>query len=731
MCGREKRSAGRTRCCQLILAFLTASGAAFGQTVTRVSESPTGVGGNAESRRPSISADGRFVAFTSKADNLVAGDIDLVADVFVYDRDSGTVELITWGVGGVPADGKSDRPTISADGRFVAFYSDATNLIPDDTNGKRDIFVYDRTARTTELVSIGTDGRHGDKSSNMPSISADGRYIAFRSNATTLVSSDFNGVRDIFVRDRDPDQNGVFDEGNGTTIRVSVSTGGEPGDAESDRPVISADGNFVAFFSDAGNLVDGDVPTFDRLLCPSCTGVRDVFVHDRTTGKTERVSIATDGTPGNGASSRPAISADGRYVAFRSGASNLIGNDANGADDVFLRDRANVTTVRVSIASDGSEANGASSVPSMSSDGRFIAFRSVATNLAALGAGAGFEQVYLYDRDRSIVTLVSTNLAGAAGDGDSSRPVVSADGSVVAFHSLAADLVPGDANGFQDVFVRVVDASSGSPDSDGDGVPDAQDNCPTVGNASQSDLDGDGLGDACDDDRDGDGTPNASDECPDDPNKIKVGVCGCGTPDTDDGQGGVVCVDGCPNDPDKTAPGVCGCGFPDIDDGNGNIVCEDACPNDPNKTAPGVCGCGQSEEDSDGDGTPDCNDHCPDSPFKIEPGECGCQKLDTDVDGDGVPNCIDNCNAIPNADQADADGNGIGDACDDTTPPDNGGATGNNDPGNGAGEGGNTGQSVPGDGTVDSPAPVSPCGAMGMVPMLFCFLGLTTLKRRR
>jgi len=720
---------GRFCCCLWLLPLLIPASTAFGQTLIRASEDAAGVGGNAESRRPAVSADGRYIAFASDASNLVTGDSNATDDIFLFDRVTGSIDMITRGVGGVPANGKSDRPTISADGQFVAFYSDATNLISDDTNLKRDIFVYDRSAGTIELVSVGADGRRGEKSSNMPSISADGRFVAFRSLASTLDGeADTLGFRDIFVRDRI----------NNVTERISVSSAGELATGgHSDRPVISADGRYVAFYSDAGNLVEGDEPSFDPLNPTLGNGVRDVFLHDRNTGVTERISVATDGTPGNGASSRAAISADGRYVAFRSEATNLVAGDTNGVGDVFLRDTLEGTTVRVSLASGGVEADGLSSVPAMSADARYIAFRSEATNLAPVSAGAvaGVEQVYIYDRTTMTVTLVSANLAGEAGDENSSRPGVSADASVVAFRSRAANLIDGDEPTFHsvdcpacpgspDVFVR-------SLDSDSDGVRETGDNCPLISNASQRDIDNDGLGDACDDDRDGDGTPNATDQCPDDPAKTASGECGCGTPDTDDGSGGIVCVDDCPNDPAKTAAGVCGCGFPDIDDGTGNIVCEDACPDDPNKTLPGVCGCGAVDDDTDGDGTPDCEDGCPDADYKTDPGACGCDALDTDVDQDGVPNCLDNCDAIPNPDQADADGDGLGDACDNDSPPADDGVV---NPPDDAGNGNEPGQTVPG---TEEPADTtttglsSPCGAFGLVPMLFTFLGLTALKRRR
>jgi Tol biopolymer transport system component len=215
---------------------------------------------------------------------------------------------------------------LSADGRFVVFQSDASNLVRGDTNRTNDVFVRDRRAGTTELVSISSAGVQGNDTSAEPTISADGRFIAFSSRATNLVPGAADGAR--LSREPPGNRNNVFirDRLKGTTRRISVSPAGAPGNDNSATPAISADGRFVAFLSDASNLVPGDT-----------NGVKDVFVRDRRTGTTRRVSVSSAGAQSKDSSDHPALSADGRLVAFQSGASNLVPGDTNGTSDVFIR----------------------------------------------------------------------------------------------------------------------------------------------------------------------------------------------------------------------------------------------------------------------------------------------------------------------------------------------------------------------------------------------------------
>ena len=303
---------------------------------TRVSVDGAGAEANDDSFEPAISANGRFVAFSSSATNLVAGDSNDVNDVFVRDRQANTTTRVSLGLAGANADGGSDSASISGDGRLVAFTSAATNLVEGDTNGQRDAFVFDRQTGVTTRASLSFAGEQAILDSFTPELSADGRYLAFTSFASNLVSFDDNEGSDVFVRDLQAN----------TTTRVSEYTGGFEVDGDSQRPSISAGGRYVAFDSDAWNIVWGDT-----------NDVFDVFVHDRQTGVTTRVSVDDSGLQSDGASFRPSLSGDGRYVAYYSEATNLVSGDTNGAGDVIIFDRRSGAAARVSVAGGGGEAN--------------------------------------------------------------------------------------------------------------------------------------------------------------------------------------------------------------------------------------------------------------------------------------------------------------------------------------------------------------------------------------
>jgi dipeptidyl aminopeptidase/acylaminoacyl peptidase len=302
--------------------------------------------------------------------------------------------LVSLNSNGIQGSSDSLYPCISTDGRYVAFTSYATNLVENDTNATSDIFVRDREAWATTRVSVKTDGTQGNDASSNCAISADGRYVAFESYATNLVDNDTNGKRDVFVHDRQ----------TGTTTRVSVKSDGSEANARSEQSAISGDGRYVAFQSQASNLVDGDT-----------NGLQDVFVHDRQTGATTRASVKSDGSQGNGPSYYPSISDDGRYVAFDSRASNLVDGDSNGASDVFVHDRQTGATTRVSVKTDGSEGNNDSDRSTISADGRFVAFASYATNLVE-GDTNATKDIFLHDRQAAVTSRVSVDSGGIQGN---------------------------------------------------------------------------------------------------------------------------------------------------------------------------------------------------------------------------------------------------------------------------------------------------------------------------
>ena len=350
------------------------------ETTTRVSVASDGSEGNFDSTFSSISADGRYVAFQSYANNLVNNDTNGTGDIFVHDRQTGQTTRVSVASNGTEGNANSyDSSIISADGRYVAFISDANNLVSNDTNLATDVFVHDRQTGQTTRVSVASNGTEGNDRSSAPTISADGRYLAFNSDASNLVSGDTNDQGDIFAHDRQ----------TGQTTRVSIASDDTEGNSSSATPAVSVDGRYVAFQSFASNLISGDT-----------NGQGDIFVHDRQTGQITRVSVASDGTEGNNFSGfSPAISADGRYVAFHSYASNLVSDDTNGRPDVFVHDRQTGQTTRVSTASDGTEGNNHSLFyyPAFSADGRFVAFYSTASNLVS-GDTNGMGDVFVHDR---------------------------------------------------------------------------------------------------------------------------------------------------------------------------------------------------------------------------------------------------------------------------------------------------------------------------------------------
>jgi len=433
---RLPRLPGLVAALAVVVMCISTATAAEAAVTERVSVSSSGEQGNDNSDRPAISSDGRYVAFESLAGNLVPGDTNARWDVFVRDRVAGTTQRISVSSAGDQADGNSYRPSVSADGRVVAFISFATNLVVGDTNGKGDVFVRDRLAGTTERVSVSSAGGEANGDAYEVAVSANGLFVVFVSDATNLVAADTNGDTDVFVRDL---------AGN-TTERVSISTAGNQGNNHSREPSISADGQVVAFRSYATNLVPGDT-----------NGAGDVFTRDRGTDTTVRVSVSSSGDQANGQSGWQgvAISNNAQFVVFDSLASNLVAGDTNGKYDVFVRDRGAGTTERVSVSSSGTEGDNHSGWHgvSVSADGQFVAFTSSAANLVT-GDTNVREDAFVHNRATGITQRVSVSSSLAQADNDSYQPSVNADGRFVGFRSAATNLVAGDTNASWDVFIR-------------------------------------------------------------------------------------------------------------------------------------------------------------------------------------------------------------------------------------------------------------------------------------
>jgi Ca2+-binding RTX toxin-like protein len=400
-------------------------------TITPVSFDSAGNLGNTDSYNPSISADGRFVAFISSASNIVPGDTNSRSDIFVRDRLTNTTTRVSVDSAGNQGNNGSNlfnTPSISADGRFVAFDSFASNLVPGDTNGNTDIFVRDTLTNTTTRVSLDSAGNQANSGSDLASISADGRFVAFTSSASNIVPGDTNSNTDIFVRDTLT---------NTTTRAVDITGNPAFGSSFSYRLSISADGRFVAFTSSASNIVPGDTNNRD-----------DIFVRDTLTNTTTRVSVDSAGNQGDRVSASPSMSADGRFVAFSSNSFNIV-PDIN-IYDIFVRDTLTNTTTRVSVNSAGDPGNRDSRNPPISADGRFVAFNSDASNLV-LGDTNSKGDIFVRDTLTNTTTRVSVDSAGILGE--SGIPSISADGPFVAFHSISSNIVPGQTNTTRQIFV--------------------------------------------------------------------------------------------------------------------------------------------------------------------------------------------------------------------------------------------------------------------------------------
>jgi Tol biopolymer transport system component len=407
--------------------------------------------------------------------------------------DAGVTRLVSAGAGGVPAAGQSYAPAVSADGRFVAFDSDASNLVPDDRNDRNDVFVRDRKAGVTTRVSTDSASHEADGSSYTPSISGDGRYVAFVSDADNLVPGDTNKATDVFLKDRVTNRttrlsvalddrettggsapqisrNGRFVVYSvGTPLRsigtdedlaglfvydITTDKRERLGHLEGDDPTISADGRWVAFSSEIRDLVPGDT-----------NRKADCFVFDRRTRQVQRVSVGgrrrfpggwwAGEVQGDGESTGAIISTDARYVAFVSSATNLVPGDTNHRDDVLLRDLLTGATRRLSVSQHGEQGGGVSGGPVLSGDGTVVVFLSQASNLVAEDPGGHGYDVFRLELPSGAITQVNVAPNGAQPDGEtSSFPALSDDGRVVVFGTRAPDITGPAAGGHDEIMAR-------------------------------------------------------------------------------------------------------------------------------------------------------------------------------------------------------------------------------------------------------------------------------------
>jgi WD40-like Beta Propeller Repeat len=429
-CFRNRRTAAYV----FVLAVLASLSMASAAGLVRVSVSGKGAEGNGDSGPPRLSADGRFTAFVSAASNLVAGDSNGFDDIFVHDAVTGTTTRASVASNGAQPNADSSSPAISGDGRFVVFLSQATNLVAGSSNGGMNVFLRDLTTRRTTCVNLTPTGAQSAQGASDPAISLDGNSIAFTSFASDLVSDDTNGLSDVFVMNR---QTHAIERASLSFSGAQTTTG------NSSQPSLSADGRFVAFISTDPNMT------------PGSNANANVYLRDRVEGTTVIVSRTGGGLSANRDCAAPAISADGRFVAFQSAATNIDGSGNGATNGVFIYDVQAHQVERVSLAPG---TNGIPTTdclaPSVSSDGRFVAFYFNDT---------GNDQNTIWVRDRTLAATAAIDPAGigfARADG-TSRPSISADGSLVGFASDSDTLVDNDLNGFKDAFVAPLAPSVG------------------------------------------------------------------------------------------------------------------------------------------------------------------------------------------------------------------------------------------------------------------------------
>ncbi len=336
------------------------------------------VTGNSISLASDLAANGKVVAFQSIASNLVTEDTNGLPDIFVQDIQSGKNHLISQASDGTAANAQSHFAALSGDGQWVAFSSSASNLVANDSNNAADIFLHDRKTGKTTRVSVSSSGQQAESGVNngVVDISANGRYVVFSSLSGNLVAGDANS-EDVFIRDVKLN----------TTTRASVPVKTSGGfDGKSTTPSISSDGRYIAYSSGSSKLTANDNDDFNS----------DIFVYDRTNKTNSKITKNADGQ-----SILPVISGDGRYIAFFSSATNLVANDSNNAWDSFVYDRNTGKTTRINVTPTNGQSTGditfLQARPALSADGRFIAFETGAKDITTDDTDSAYTDVFLRD----------------------------------------------------------------------------------------------------------------------------------------------------------------------------------------------------------------------------------------------------------------------------------------------------------------------------------------------
>ncbi|MET0527305.1 MAG: hypothetical protein ABW003_03000, partial [Microvirga sp.] len=407
----------------LNLALLSFQRLEEASVIRRVSTTTAGSQGAIDSYRPSLSSNGRYVLFESASGDLVAGDTNGRSDVFLKDMQTGTLTLISSGSDGTIGNDYSNDAQFSADGQSIIFTSKANNLVVGDNNNSLDVFRKNLNTGIVVRLTMSFDGVEANSHSNELVLTPDGRYAVFTSYASNLAINDTNSASDIFLRDL----------ATGGITRASVGRDGIQADSHSSNAVLSSDGRYVAFQSFATNLVGGDT-----------NSSIDIFYKDLLTDAIIRISTSASGTQANNSSRYAQLSANGRYVAFESDASNLVDGDTNSASDVFRKDLLTGEIVRVSTSSGGVQAIGSSHKPSISADGRYVLFESTAHDLV----GATSFNLGIFRKDLMTGEIIRLSSVGSATpDGNSTQARFSADGRYIVFETMATDLITGDTNG--------------------------------------------------------------------------------------------------------------------------------------------------------------------------------------------------------------------------------------------------------------------------------------------